>query len=54
MTKSNFNYIIMWMHSAVKEVLILSGSSRKGSFLGKVLDLKLTSSVMIEQEQPYY
>ena len=22
MTKSNFNYIIMWMHSAVKEVLM--------------------------------
>ena len=30
MTKLNFNYIIMWMHSAVKEVLILSGSPRKG------------------------
>ena len=94
MTKSNFNYIILWMHSAVKEVLILSGSPRKGgnsdilcdeflrgafiaplryanaklsvffiatndilafsSFLGKALDLKLTSSVMIGQEQIYY
>ena len=54
MIKSNFNYIIMWMHSAVKEVLILSGSPRKGGFLGKALDLKLTSSVMIEQEQIYY
>ena len=41
MTKSNFNYIIMWMHSAVKEVLILSGSSRKGELFRKSPWLKV-------------